>query len=100
MTGYGQFLAEHVRIAILRMLDEAPGRRMNSSMLRDGLGAMGLAVTGDQVRTHLAWLAEQDLVTLAEAAPGLTVATITERGIDAAGGLASVPGVRRPAPKA
>jgi Fe2+ or Zn2+ uptake regulation protein len=99
MTDYSQFMAEHVRIAILRMLDEAPAWQMNSSMLRDGLSAMGLGATGDQVRTQLAWLKEQGLLHLVEALPGLLVATATERGLDVAAGRATVPGVRRPSPK-
>lgn len=98
---YGDWVAEHLRLAILRVLEEAPEYRANSSMLTDALSlGLGLPATRDQVRTHICWLREQGLLSVLDPDAKLLVATATERGIDVALGRAAVPGVRRPAPKA
>jgi hypothetical protein len=87
----------HLRLTLLRLLAEAPGYRANSSLLTSAADATaGFAVSRDQVRTELAWLAEQGLAELDGHIPGLSVATLTERGQDVATGRASVPGVQRP----
>lgn len=98
---YGDWVAEHLRLAILRVLEEAPEYRANGSVLTDALAlGLGLPATRDQVRTHIHWLREQGLVSIMDPAAKLLVVTATERGIDVALGRALVPGVRRPAPKA
>ncbi len=97
---YTAHFARHVRLAILRLLVEAPGYALNSSILVDAVGALGLAASRDQIRGEIAWLAEQGLVTADELPGGLVVATLTERGSDVASGRATVPGVQRPTPKA
>lgn len=97
---YTAHFARHVRLAILRLLAEAPGYALNSSILVDALDALGLAASRDQVRSEIAWLAEQGLASSDELPGGLLVATLTERGGDVASGRASVPGVQRPTPKA
>ena len=99
MSDYSQFMAEHVRIAILQQAATSPAYRTNSDMLFVILSGMGLSATRDQLRTQLAWLTEQGLVTTNEAMAGLVVGTLTERGLDVAEGRATVPGVRRPGPK-
>ena len=95
---YAEHHSKHVRIAILRVLDAAPGCRANSSILHSALDDLGLTCTRDQVKGELAWLAEQRLVTNAETG-ALVVATITERGADVAAGRTVVPGVQRPSPR-
>jgi hypothetical protein len=45
----------------------------------------------------LAWLAEQGLLTT-KATGDVVVATLLARGVDVAGGRATVPGVKRPLP--
>jgi Fe2+ or Zn2+ uptake regulation protein len=97
---YKAHFQSHLRLAILRLLAESPGYALNSSILVDALGALGLAASRDQVRSEIAWLAEQGLATADELAGGLIVATLTERGADIASGRATVPGVQRPTPKA
>jgi hypothetical protein len=62
------------------------------------LPEVGLTPTRDQIKTELAWLAEQQLVTSEDHA-GLVVATLTERGLDVAEGRTVVPGVQRPSPR-
>lgn len=97
---YTNYFARHVRIGILRLLAEAPGYALNSSIITDALAALGLPASRDQVRGEIAWLAEQGLATADELPGGLIVATLTERGADVASGRATVPGVQRPGPKA
>jgi hypothetical protein len=90
---------QHLRIGILRVLASAPAYSANESLLTDALHELGFGATRDQVRTELAWLAEQSLVTL-EDLGGLKIATITQRGIDVTEGRAAVPGVKKPSPRA
>lgn len=64
-------------------------------VLAEMLDNFGHPATRDQVKTELAWLAEQGLMMLQEAG-SVRVATLTERGQDVAAGRAVVPGVKRP----
>lgn len=95
---YDAHISEHLRITLLRVLAGAPQYRANDSVLTDAARMRGLGVARDRVRTELAWLAEQGLVSL-EPMESLTVATITQRGQDVAEGHATVPGVKRPGPR-
>ena len=90
-----QILQEHQRLVILRLLGEVPGFDLNESILQDGLNAYGLDISRDGLRTQLAWLAEQGLVTL-EKLGGTQKAVLTSRGEDVAQGRAVVPGIKRP----
>jgi Fe2+ or Zn2+ uptake regulation protein len=99
-VSYQQHFARHLRLAVLRLLAEAPDYHLNHSILTDAVSSFGLSATRDQVRTELAWLAEQGLVTNEDLRGMLIVATLTERGLDVASGRATVPGVQRPTPKA
>lgn len=90
----------HIRLAVLRLLEEQPGYAANDSVLHQAMNAMGLGCTRDQMRGHVAWLAEQRLVTTIEPTIGLTVATLTERGSDVGAGRSIIAGVQRPSPKA
>lgn len=87
-----------IRLVLLRSLAEAGGYSLNESVLAAMLGALGHRVSRDRVRTELGWLAEQGLVST-EDVLGVTVATLTPRGADVAGGCATVPGVKRPRPR-
>lgn len=95
---YPEHFAEHLRIAVLRVLDDAPGCRANSSILASAVHDLGLTTTRDLIKTQLTWLNEQGLVTTAVVGDML-VATLTDRGCDVAAGKAIVPGVRRPSPR-
>lgn len=88
---------EHLRISILRLLSGAPAYRANSSILHGETTRFGLAASRDQVKTEMAWLAEQGLI-VTEDVGGMVVATLTERGLDVAEGRAVQPGVQRPSP--
>lgn len=100
MSDFADYLAEHVRLDILCLLAELPGYQANSHVLTEAVSQRGFDLTRDQMRTELAWLAEQRLVTTRAPAPGLVVASATERGLDVCAGRARVPGVRRPGPGA
>ncbi len=83
------------RLLLLRVLNEMISYKANSSVLTIAMEHYGHAVSRDYVKTQLAWLQEQDLVTVEEVGP-LVVATLTQRGQEAARGLVIVPGVSRP----
>lgn len=95
---YLDHLLEHARLAVLKLLAEAPSYRANDSVLAQAIDQLGLPVTRDQLRGQLAWLEEQALATLERPTPTLIVATATQRGLDVATGRAIVPGVVRPGP--
>jgi len=91
-------MQQHLRITLLRLLWEQPDFSLNDSILNDLSGDYGFSPSRDRVRTELAWLAEQGLIT-SDDLGGLVVATLTQRGADVARGRCIVPGVKRPAPE-
>lgn len=100
MKTFAERLREDRRLVLLRLLSEQHGYRSNNSILHAGLHHLGVAGTRDDVRTDLAWLQEQGLVRLTEAADsGIVIAQLTGRGQEVAEGHAVVPGVSRPSPK-
>lgn len=96
---YQQTYNEHMRIAILRLLEEQADYTLNESLMRDQLAVLTFSVSLDKLRTQANWLAEQELVSLAEVV-GMKIIKLTARGADVAKGRAIVPGVKRPSPKA
>ena len=94
---YDVVITEHLRITILRLLEETPSRVFNESILLDKVERYGFAPSRDRLRTELRWLEEQGLVNLAGEA--CLVATLTERGEDVARCRVMVPGVKRPSPR-
>ena len=96
---YADELREHARIAILRMLEDAPRYTSNVSMMTDLLQTFGIGYTRDQVSGEVTWLKEQGLVTIEDMA-GFLVVTATVRGVEVARGVVTSPGVQRPRPGA
>lgn len=94
---YDAVVIEHLRITLLRLLEEQPGRVLNESILGDLSERYGFAPSRDRLRTELRWLEEQGLVSLT--GEGCLVATLTERGEDVARCRVEVPGVKRPSPR-
>jgi hypothetical protein len=88
---------EDRRLVLLRSLVDMGGFEANESILEQCLAIYGHACGRDVVRTELAWLAEQGLVSIRDVS-GCMVATLTGRGSDAARGVIMVPGVKRPRP--
>lgn len=95
MTDFAVHLAEDRRLVILRVLLESAGFTGNEYILQSMAERLGHVVSSDRIRTDLAWLAEQDLITLDDVA-GVKIARLTARGEDAARGRTVVPGVKRP----
>lgn len=95
MSQFSDFLRQDQRLVMLRLLAELPGYTSNSSVLVQLLEQFGHVMTRDQVKTELAWLSEQGLVTTDDAGSVL-MAKLTERGADVAAGRARQPGVKRP----
>jgi len=87
----------HQRLVILRCLSEVPGYDLNESILQDSLDLYGLDISRDALRTQLAWLEEQDCISLKDLS-GTQIATLSNRGIDAVNGRATIPGIKRPRP--
>lgn len=98
MIDIGKAWTEHLRIALLRVLEGAPEQTANESILVDAARAIGVSATRDQVRSQIAWLAEQGLAQY-EDLGRLWLVRITSRGIDVALGVASHHGVKRPSPR-
>lgn len=94
---FDELLIQDQRLVILRALRSDLGYSHNESIIHSILERFGHKVSRDKVKSHLAWLQEQGLVTLEEVC-GYYVATITQRGVDVADGAAVVPGVKRPGP--
>lgn len=89
-----EILESDQRLVILRSLLDC-GDSANESILQTCLQTYGHRVSRDVVRTHLAWLREQGLVSLTDVS-GCYVAEISGRGDDVANGLTTVPGVKKP----
>ena len=97
MTSFRKFATEHLRLAVLQVLAADADYAHNELVLSSALEQLGHGVSRDQLRTELAWLAEQGLVSI-EDVSGIRVARLLSRGQDVAKGVARVPGVARPRP--
>lgn len=91
-------ISGNIRLILLRAMEEAPGYSLNESILHTVVGRFGHNVSRDVIKTELAWLKEQGLVTYEEVL-GYYVVTLTQRGADVAAGRSNVPGVERPSPR-
>ena len=89
----------HVRLSLLRALNESPGYISNSSLMTERLQEFGLEVTRDSVHTELCWLNEQGLLHRVDELGNLLIAEMNSRGVDVVAGRTSVPGVKRPSPR-
>ena len=94
---YRQLITENQRLAVLKFLKDDSDYTLNTSILKDGLTAIGLDISRDKLETEVNWLAEQGLVEI-EHFKSVTVVRLTGRGLDVAEGRAVVPGVKRPRP--
>lgn len=90
-------LAADRRLVILRLLADSSGYSANEYTVQAVLEDMAHAVSQDKLRGELAWLGEQALLALSMVG-GVTIARLTERGLDVARGRVQVPGVKRPQP--
>ncbi|HMN55633.1 MAG TPA: ArsR family transcriptional regulator [Ottowia sp.] len=95
--GFAAFQEHDRRLVLLRGLAAAAQYRANAYLLRRYCDAVGHVVSADRIEADLAWLADSGLVALAGEG-GVTVATLTPRGLDVSTGRTDVPGVARPQP--
>ncbi|MCU4601874.1 VpaChn25_0724 family phage protein [Acinetobacter ursingii] len=89
-------LKEEMRLVILRLLNDLPSYRGNSSTLHGGLNHWGLGFSRDQVKTELHWLREQGCLNIEFDNPDVIVVKLTERGQDVVEGRTKVHGIKRP----
>ena len=95
---FAEVETEDRRLVLLRCLQSAEQYRANAYLLRRFAQSVGHTVSSDRLEHDIAWLAEQGLATR-DSTNGVTVATLTRRGLDVAEGAAVVPGVARPLPE-
>ncbi|GFO67894.1 hypothetical protein GMLC_14730 [Geomonas limicola] len=96
---FSDTLTEHRRLIILRALENPKiGPSCNDSILTTICNEFGCRSSRDQVKTAVTWLEEQDLVKYKVQDSGTYIVTVTQRGAEAATGILTVPGVKRPAP--
>ncbi|MES1936699.1 VpaChn25_0724 family phage protein [Salinisphaera hydrothermalis] len=96
---YAERVAADRRLVICRILNEAPGYKANSSILKGMLDEIGHSVSRERVKADLDWMAEMGVVEIEELAiPGLHIVTLTQRGQDVATGSAQITGIARPSP--
>lgn len=96
---FAEYQTADRRLVLLKGLQAAVQYRANAYLLRHFADSLGHVVSADRIAQDLAWLKEQGLIAL-DVAEGVSIATLTERGLDVATGRAVVPGVQRPAPGA
>ncbi len=89
-------LKEEMRLVMLRLLNEMPSYRSNSSTLHSGLDRWGLSFSRDQVKTELYWLKDQGCVVVEMESSAVIVVKLTERGQDVIENRARVHGIKRP----
>ncbi|HGL5374085.1 TPA: ArsR family transcriptional regulator [Citrobacter farmeri] len=93
---YADYILREIRLVILRVLNETPARRGNSSTLRTALSAWGFDLTRTEVKEQLRWLEARELLRIEVIGDGsVLLAQLTESGIDLASGRGTVPGVKR-----
>lgn len=59
---YRQLITENQRLAVLKFLKDDGDYTLNTSILQDGLTAIGQDISRDKLETEVNWLAEQGLV--------------------------------------
>jgi hypothetical protein len=95
MSGQADYETQQLRRETLIIVRGASGKRANEHLVRRVLNDGAHAVSQDRVRTELAWLGEQGLVTVREIG-GVMLATLTQRGSDVIDGSVETPGVEPP----
>ncbi|MEX5365688.1 ArsR family transcriptional regulator [Acinetobacter haemolyticus] len=89
-------LKEEMRLVLLRLLNELPSYRGNSSTLHSGLEHWGLSFTRDQVKTELYWLKDQGCIEIELDNPDVIVVKLIERGQDVIKNRTRISGIKRP----
>lgn len=95
---YAKHLTKDRRLIMLRVLANSPGYSANEYSIEAVLEDLGHVISNDLLRGEIAWLAEQQLISTSQVG-GVTIAKITQRGLDIARGKATHPDVQRPRPE-
>ncbi len=98
MTSFADYQTEDRRLVLLRGLEAAAEYQANAYLLRRFCESVGHLASADRIEADIAWLAEQGLV-VRTVNGGVTIAKLTQRGLDVATGAATTPGVARPRPE-
>lgn len=98
---FAEMLIEDRRLALLRVLIDAPSMSMNSSNLDSWLRHIHITGTRGDTIAALRWLHDQALVALTPVpeVDSLYICTLTAAGLDVARGQMLHPGVARPSPR-
>lgn len=98
MNDYELMQREDLRLRVLQILSGVPRYQANDVLVRAQLAQRyAHSLSQDALRTELAWLDEQALVSYQRAGEVVLVA-LTQRGHDCAAGVVQTPGVARPGP--
>lgn len=92
-----KYFDEDRRLCVLRVLALAPSMQANHFVLQTALEGLGHRVSREKVQQDLCWLDETGLVRV-EDLETITLASLTDKGLDVAEGRVSIPGVKRPIP--
>ncbi len=93
---FTEIVEKEGRLVALKMLAEQPDRRLNSSLIREGLAdSWAINRSRDWVHLQLRFLNEIGAVTITEAGTVL-IATLTDRGLDHVERRTVLDGVKRP----
>lgn len=89
---------DQARLAILRLLREAPAYTMNQETLLSALKAEGLALNRDQIKIELTWLDGTAQAVVDRPVGGVHVATLSAEGFEFLEGVRELPGIAKPGP--
>lgn len=100
MSDMASALSAHQRLSMLRELAQLPGYSAHDTYLQGVLKGLGTPAVREDVREHLVWLAQRQLVTLELPGDddGPVAATLAEQGIEVVTGVRVVEGVQTPMP--
>lgn len=88
-----QIQQSYTRRAILSLLAYDTDYRLTADVIEAALDASAQAVTRDALENELRWLNEQGFIAL-EHLSGITIATLTDRGLEIARGKSRAHGIR------
>ena len=95
---YQKLETEHIRLAILQVLQQDTDYAHNEHILAGALDQLGHHLSQDRLRAECHWLAELGLLEIDKVAQSVWVLRLARSGHDIATGRATRPGVARPLP--
>ena len=98
MANFKEMYTQLRRIAILRFLFVAPGKTVNSDILKIVLNERGITTSKDDLENDLCFLNAENCIEYKYffEENNLRVITLTEKGEDVATGKTIIAGIRRP----